>query len=106
MQNPEKLAPLGVPFNVGSASLRRLENGSPYNAAHERLSIPESERHQRGRPEKRGVAQARAAIGPPYVAVHPAGAGQIPENLGSSWNRERLGRAARLPPAANMPGRT
>jgi hypothetical protein len=25
-QNPEKLAPLGVPFNVGSAVLRRLEN--------------------------------------------------------------------------------
>jgi hypothetical protein len=33
MQNPEKLAPLGVPFNVGSAALRRLENGSAFDAA-------------------------------------------------------------------------
>jgi hypothetical protein len=28
MRNPEKLAPLGVRFNVGSAALRRLEDGS------------------------------------------------------------------------------
>lgn len=27
-QNREKLVPFGVPFNVGSAALRRLENGS------------------------------------------------------------------------------